>query len=197
VTVGRTLQPQPGYPFALALTTRWSVGPGGLRADHTATNVGTRSAPFGLGTHPYLTVAGALLDDLALQLPVGRRLLVDERLLPTGDEPVDGTAYDFRTGRTLAGTTLDTAFAVTERDPDGLARSTLVGDDGRGLELWQDDTFGWLQAYTGPGPSGRERAAVAVEPMTCPPDAFRSGTDVVVLEPGERWQGSWGIRPIG
>jgi aldose 1-epimerase len=31
--------------------------------------------------------------------------------------------------------------------------------------------------------------------MTCPPDAFRSGRDLVVLEPGETWQGAWGISP--
>jgi len=34
---------------------------------------------------------------------------------------------------------------------------------------------------------------VAVEPMSCPPDAFRSGTDLVVLRPRGRWTGSWGI----
>jgi aldose 1-epimerase len=29
--------------------------------------------------------------------------------------------------------------------------------------------------------------------MTCPPDAFRSGRDLVVLEPGQTWRGTWGI----
>ncbi len=31
--------------------------------------------------------------------------------------------------------------------------------------------------------------------MTCPPDAFRSGRDLVILAPGQSWPGSWGIRP--
>jgi aldose 1-epimerase len=30
--------------------------------------------------------------------------------------------------------------------------------------------------------------------MTCPPDAFRSGQDLIVLEPGQHWQGAWGLR---
>jgi aldose 1-epimerase len=29
--------------------------------------------------------------------------------------------------------------------------------------------------------------------MTCPPQAFRTGEDVIRLEPGERWRGEWGI----
>jgi aldose 1-epimerase len=37
---------------------------------------------------------------------------------------------------------------------------------------------------------------VAVEPMTCPPDALNSGTDLITLAPGESWTGSWGLRPI-
>jgi aldose 1-epimerase len=32
--------------------------------------------------------------------------------------------------------------------------------------------------------------------MTCPPDALNSGTGLITLEPGETWQGSWGLRPI-
>ncbi len=39
----------------------------------------------------------------------------------------------------------------------------------------------------------QRRTALAVEPMSCPPDAFRSGTDLVALHPGGRWTGSWGI----
>ena len=30
--------------------------------------------------------------------------------------------------------------------------------------------------------------------MTCPPDALRTGRDLVVLEPGQRWTGSWRVR---
>jgi aldose 1-epimerase len=42
---------------------------------------------------------------------------------------------------------------------------------------------------------GERRTGLAVEPMTCPPNALRSGTDLVVLRPRARWTGSWGITP--
>jgi aldose 1-epimerase len=32
--------------------------------------------------------------------------------------------------------------------------------------------------------------------MTCPPDALNSGTGLLVVEPGQTWTGSWGIRPL-
>ena len=39
------------------------------------------------------------------------------------------------------------------------------------------------------------RRSLAVEPMTCPPDAFRSGEDLIRLEPGGSFTSTWGIRP--
>jgi aldose 1-epimerase len=50
--------------------------------------------------------------------------------------------------------------------------------------------------FTGDSLHGeRHRRSVAIEPMTCPPDAFRSGRDMVVIKPGDTWRGAWGIRP--
>jgi aldose 1-epimerase len=59
-----------------------------------------------------------------------------------------------------------------------------------------DDGFRYLMVYTGDqvGEPHRRRTAVAVEPMTCPPDAFRTGVDLLDLEPGAPWSGSWGLR---
>jgi aldose 1-epimerase len=197
VTLARTVQPRPGYPYALVLRVKWSLGPDGLKVEHQATNVGPAAAPFGLGVHPYLTLGGEPLAEATLSLPAGRRILVDDRLLPTGkEEPVEGTEWDYRAGRTLAAATLDTAFVVTERDSDGVATSTLTDASGRGAQLWQDASFGWVQVYNGVGPSGEPNRAVAVEPMTCPPDAFNSGAGLITLAPGERWAGAWGVRPL-
>ena len=73
-------------------------------------------------------------------------------------------------------------------------RHTLAGPDGT-TELWADPVFGYVQVFTPPDLVGRGRA-VAVEPMTCPPDALNSGTGLITLAPEESWQGSWGLRPI-
>lgn len=195
VTVACTLAPQPGYPHALELVTRWTVGPDGLRADHTAANLGSLPAPFGLGVHPYLRAGDVPLSALTLRLPAATRLLVDDRLLPVGSEPVDGTPYDFRTARPVD-VPLDTAFGDLERDADDRVRVALTDAAGCGAELWMDGAFRWLQVYSGGLLPDAPVRSLAIEPMSCPPDAFRSGVDVVRLAGGERWRGSWGVRPL-
>ena len=58
--------------------------------------------------------------------------------------------------------------------------------------VWADRAWPWQQFFTGDLPDVRRRG-LAVEPMTCPPQAFRTGEGVIRLEPGERWSGEWGI----
>jgi len=74
-----------------------------------------------------------------------------------------------------------------------------VEGEGRVLEIWTDVGFGYLQAYTGDTlePASRRRLGVAIEPMTCPPNAFVSGVDVIRLDPGVAWSGTWGIAILG
>ncbi len=70
-------------------------------------------------------------------------------------------------------------------------------DEGRGATIWVDGSFGYLMVYTADkvGEPQERRASIAIEPMSCPPDALRSGTSVVHLAPGDSWRGSWGISP--
>jgi aldose 1-epimerase len=181
------LERQPGYPFSLALRIEYTLSPDGLRVETWADNTGAESAPFGAGMHPYL--AGRV-DDVVLRAP-GRVLLhTDERALPTSRAPVAGTEYDFTSPRRIGSTQLDTAFTDLERGADGLARVEF-GD----VAVWLDQSYGWLQLFTGDPLPDVARRSLAVEPMSCPPNAFRTGEDVVRLEPGDGWRGAWGIRP--
>ena len=197
VTLAVELPAQPGYPWPLRLRTRWSVGPRGLRADHEAVNLGTEPCPFGLAAHPYLRLPGVAVDDLLLCVPARTRLLLDSRLLPIGAAKVAGSGFDFTRPRRIGGTALDTAFGDLIREPDGRSAVVLTAPDGpAAVAVWADRAFGWWQVFTADSlPAPRHRRSVAVEPMTCPPDAFRSGRDVVTLAPGETWRGSWGIEP--
>jgi aldose 1-epimerase len=196
VTVGCVLPAQPGYPWWLELTTRWGVSRHGLRAEHTATNLSDRPAPFGLGCHPYLRLPGAV-DDLVLHVPAETLLRKDGRALPVGDEPVTGSAADFAGPRPIGDTRLDATYTDLVRGDAGTADVRLSTKDGAGWELWADEAFPWIQVFTGDSLAApRNRRSVAVEPMTCPPDALRSGRDLVVLDPGETWRGNWGIRPL-
>jgi aldose 1-epimerase len=147
-----------------------------------------------VGAHPYVRAGGSATDDCTLSLAASTALPLDGGL-PTGPaRPVAGDD-DFRGGRPLKGLELDHAFGgCTPADGDTLVRHRLVGPAG-GVELWAEPPFGWVQVFTPDDHPGRGRA-VAVEPMTCPPDALNSGTDLISLAPGETWQGSWGLRPI-
>ncbi len=199
VTLECHVVPQPGYPWPLRARTTWSIGDDGLRADHEVTNQGHDPVPFGLGVHPYLQIEGVAVDDLVLTLPTHSRLLVDGRLLPMGEAKVAGGPFDFTEPRRIGDAHLDTAFGDVVRDERGGSKATLANADGsRVREIWADDQFGWWQVYTGDTLHGeRLRRSVAIEPMTCPPDAFRSGRDVITIEPGQSWRGSWGIRAVG
>ena len=64
------------------------------------------------------------------------------------------------------------------------------------MRLWLDGGYRYLQVFTGDTLiPARRRRGLAVEPMTCPPDAFRSGTSLLVLEPGRSVETTWGITP--
>jgi galactose mutarotase-like enzyme len=191
------LRPSPAYPFALRLGVEYRLGRDGLTVTTDAENIGDADLPFGLGFHPYLTVGTSTVDQARLRVPARCRLVTDDRGLPTGSTSVAASEFDFTVGRPVGVTRLDTAFCELDRDADGRVRVDLDHPDGAsGVTLWADDRFNHLMIYTGDTLEPAERrTALAVEPMTCPPDAFRSGTDVTVLRPGARWTGAWGLTP--
>ena len=196
VTLSYDLPPHPGYPWALELTTTWSVGPDGLHAGHTATNRSDTPAPFGFGVHPYLCLPDTPVDEVVLTVPGERTLVVDGRKLPIAAPPVAGTDLDFRTGRRVGSAVLDTAFGPVHADHSAARLSTVDGS--RTVTVWADGAFHWWQVFTSdPLEPPRTRRSIALEPMTCPPDAYRSGRDLVTLAPGETWRGEWGIRTDG
>jgi aldose 1-epimerase len=193
------LHPSPGYPFSLLLEMAYHVGRDGLTVTTTAQSLQEGPIPFGLGFHPYLTAGPETVDGAILQLPGHHTLDVDDRGLPTGElSAVAGTEHDFTTARFVGPTALDTPFTDLDRDSDGRAWASLDAPGGAtGAALWADPGFKYLMVYTGDtlGELSRRRRAVAIEPMTCPPNAFRTGIDVVTLHPGAQWSASWGLVP--
>lgn len=188
------VHPQPGYPFELDLQADYTVRSTGLQVTVRATNTGDGPAPYAHGAHPYLTV-GRPVDGCALLLPADTVCETDDRGLPGPPASVEGGRFDFRDPRIIADTSLDNPYTGLRRDGrSGRATARLHDPEtGRGVELWVDEAYRWLQAFTGDGLGDAARRAVAVEPMTSPPNAFRSGVDLVVLAPGETRSGTWGI----
>jgi aldose 1-epimerase len=187
------LSPQPAYPWRLELEIAYRLSSEGLGVEVRATNASELAAPFGIGFHPYV-MTGTKLDEATLAVPASRRLLTDERSLPVGEEEVQGTDVDFRWARTIGATKLDTCFAGVRRDGDDRWRARVEGG-GRHVEVWAGEGFDYIQVYTGDtlAPDSRRRQAIAIEPMTCPPNAFATGRDVIALEPGASWSAEWGI----
>ncbi len=184
-----------GYPFRLRLSLAYVLTPGGLEVALTALNEGSTAAPYGVGFHPYLSAGAARIDGALLSFQSSKQLALDDRKLPIGEGEVSA-AHDFRRGRPLSGTRLDDCFTGLLRGADGRARVQLQRADGAGTaELWQDEALGYLQLFTGDvlEPCARRRG-LAVEPMSCAPDAFNSGAGLVRLAPGARHVARWGLQ---
>ena len=195
VIVAARLLPLAGYPFALEVEIRYELGDDGLTVATTAHNIGERACPYGTGQHPYLSPGEGPIDRCTLELAAATRLLNDERhQVPVAREPVQGTRFDFAEARALGEQQIDDAFTDLARDGDGRATARLGCPDGTAVELWADAHHPFLQVYSGDtlAPE-RRRRALAVEPMTCAANAFRSGEGLLVLKAGESLTTSWGV----
>lgn len=183
VTLGVSIEPSPGYPFALRLQASYALSEAGLSVMVEAINIDGPPAPYGCGFHAYFLPTGGTVDETALAFSAVERLDVDDRLLPVGRVTVPGTGHDFGAGRPVGSLVLDDAYRGVPRGPDGRARLRF-GD----LEVWWDESCPWIQLFT-PG----DRGALAIEPYTCPTDALRTGEDLVTIHPQHAHVTTWGV----
>jgi aldose 1-epimerase len=188
------VHPQPGYPFDLGVEIEYGLGDDGLRVTLRAVNLGSGPLPFGAGQHPYLSAGEPAIDRARVCLPAQVVLEMNERAIPVGRRPVD-PSLDFSTARELGDIQLDHCFTGLSRDPDGRCTVEVAAPDGGVTRLWMDASWNWIQVFTGDGLGAPlARRGLAVEPMTCPPNAFQTGEGLIVLEPGQRFEGSWGLQ---
>ncbi len=197
VSLTTTIWPQPGYPFRLELTVRWRLGADGLSCRLTAVNRGAAPAPYGCGLHPYLVAPTGTLDDWRVQLAARRRLEVDDRLVPVARATTPPPEHDLRTAPTVGGARIDHAYTDIAFDAAGQAEVTVTDASGAGTRIRFGRATPWVQICTAdlPGEPG-DRAGLAAEPMTCPPNALQTGRDLVVLEPGRRHVAAWLISAV-
>ncbi|HET6399453.1 MAG TPA: aldose epimerase [Candidatus Thermoplasmatota archaeon] len=183
-------QEEAGYPFDVLLRVVYEARQDGLACRFEAQNLGQEPCPFGAGFHPYL-VPASTVDAARLHVPASAWVERDG-VLPTGALRPVPEALELRGDRAIGGLRLDDCFTGLARDHDGLARVRLDA-----LELWMDASFPFVQVFTGDTLGPHARQAVAVEPMTCGPGAFRHpGLGRKVLQPGETARGTWGVRPV-
>jgi aldose 1-epimerase len=195
VTLSCTAGPTPGYPHTVRIVVEYRLSGEGLFSQVAAMNVGSTAAPYGVCPHPYLVAGPSPLDEWTLEIPAGEFLEVTpDRLLQKETRSVEGHEFDFRAPRAIGATEIDHAFTDIAFDGGGQARVLVRDPGGTGVGMSWDRTCQWLQVHTADKlPTAPNRLGLAVEPMTCPPDAFNSGVDLIRLEPGATHEASWSI----
>lgn len=204
VVLRTLIEAQSGYPFDVEVQVEYHLDQDGLTQRVTGRNLGTTTAPWGTGPHPYLCAGNGSLDDGILHLPADQVLTVTpERMNPVALEPVqDHPHWDFRAPRPLGSTAIDHAFTGLTR-VEGLATVTLRDSDGVGVAMSWDGACPWVQIHTDDGSDDeyQPRSGLAVEPMTCAPDAFNADrydfdTGLILIDPGQRSTASWRVSAL-
>ena len=136
---------------------------GHLRARPTTGSPSRRGSPTSVtarrrsGTAPTPTSRSATAPRPrpCSRLPAGTSCCTDDRSLPTGVEPVPAGARLPPRRAASARTELDTPYGDVVRGDDGRWVASLeAGGDRRG-SLWADESFPWLQAFTGRARDGK------------------------------------------
>lgn len=194
VRLRHRLHPQTGWPFLLRCDLRYALRAQGLEVTTTLTNLGPGPCPAAAGAHPYLSAGGGLVDSCRLQLRGDTVLPTDERGIPTGRRPVQGTPLDFRDPREIGGQQIDLTFTDLQRQADGTALARLERPDGVVVQLWVGQGYDYLEVFTGDTLApDRRRRGLGVEPMTSPPNALQTGEDLLCLQPGQTVELGWGV----
>jgi aldose 1-epimerase len=197
VKLSCTMAPQPAYPFLISLALLYEFGPAGLTVRTQAESRGAR-APFGIGFHPYFLAGPEGLSRGRLSVPASRHLSVDGRGLPTGEVPIEPRldALASPEGLEIGDLVLDDCFTGLVRDESGIANIRFNPGPGpiAAVDLRLDRHFDYVMCFTGDTLAEKDRRrAVAIEPMTCPPNAFVSGESVVALHGPVTFNGAYSV----
>ena len=191
VTLQYDLPAQRGWPYQLRLTVTYKLDENGLNVEFKVANIGNKTAPFGVGFHPWLSSGGANLDDCAVKLDAKQHIIANERLLPTGVEPVSGD-YDLLAPKKLKGLDLDDAWVEPTYDENGKSWAILACPDGLAPAVWMKSPLNTWQVCSANHIKNYERFGLAAEPMTCAADAFNTGNNLITLSPGAATTVNWG-----
>lgn len=162
------LPPSYGYPYALMSEVTYRLDADtGLHVIIQSQNIGNETAPYGVGAHPYLTCNLQNIDSCELMLP------------PSG---ILHAKHNFTTPALISQTAIDNSFKTNPSENEWEVRLTSSAQK---MSTFLRSNQPWLQVYTG---EKLGRRGIAVEPMSCPPDAFNSGIDLVHLAPEEQHQ---------
>lgn len=169
----------PGFPFSFLTRIQYDLSASKCAVKISVSNTGEIAMPLGIGWHPYFRLQKQI-NELYLQLPACKHLVADGRMIPTGRKNAFSA---FQNQQLIGNKTFDDAFEFMGKQN---FYETCLTDkaSGRTIIVEQDAGFKYLQAYTPP-----DRNSIALEPMTCPANAFNSGEGLIKLLPGETYSG--------
>jgi len=162
------------YPFSYKLNIRYSLYASSKTVVSThIINTGNSKIPVALGWHPYFKT-GSNLSEVELKLNSSFKFLTDSNFIPTGKKQVYKA---FNKLSRIGNTHFDSCFELNA------SKKVELIDERKKIRLSIGfipglHSFNYIQLYTPPN-----RKSIAIEPMTCIPNAFNNKTGLVVLSP--------------
>lgn len=183
VTLTAYLPPSYGYPFMLMSTVTYQLdAEAGLAAYITTKNIDDKSAPYGVGVHPYLTCNLDSIDNYQLTIPARQVLTVGQPLNPLHLLTTDESGLNFLTAKPVGALRIDHTFKTVMPELSPSEWEVVITSQQQNMSVYLRSDQPWLQVYTG---DKLNRLGLAVEPMSCPPNAFNSRVDLISLAPEE------------
>lgn len=157
------------FPFRHLVTMRASLQPDGLTIETSLLASESDAVPVSFGFHPYFGLPDLPRAQWHLKLPAMRKLVLNHRAIPTGGEQIFN-GFDAQ----LGSNDFDDGFALLDKE----AVLTVSGGGYRiSVELLEG--FPNTQVY-----APKDKAFIALEPMTAPTNALISGKGLRIVEPG-------------
>jgi aldose 1-epimerase len=144
----------------------------------TTLRAGEAAVPVAFGFHPYLRLPRAAREEWELTAPVREHLVLDERMLPTGERK----QVEVEPGP-LGSRTFDDAYVAP-----AAGEPFLLAGGGRQLQLRLGAGYPFTQIY-----APADTDAVAIEPMTAPTNALLSGDDLPMVAPGASFSATFSL----
>lgn len=173
------------FPFAHALTMTHRLAGGALEVRTSIENLSAEPLPVAVGYHPYFRLHDAARDDWQVHIAARDRMILDERLIPTGET----VPNPFADPHTLRNGQLDDVFTTLIRDSDGRARFHVEGREER-ITVAYGSKYEIAVVYA---PAGRD--FICFEPMSAPTNGFNLARNLQSVAPGETWNESFWIEP--
>ncbi len=170
------------FPFRHRVELAAVLRPDSLTLETTLVAGSEGPVPVSFGFHPYFGLPELPRAKWHLELPAMRKLLLDRRGIPTGDEePFAGFNAE------LGENSFDDGFALMEEQTTfSVAGATCKVS----VELLAG--YGYAQIFT-----PKDKDFIAFEPMTAPTSALTSGRGLRFVSPGERFRAVFRIRIDG